>query len=430
MPRMPIPDTWRRPPPQQRFVKPSGAPLAPIIDEVTVEKPSVCRGEENLVTVKAHTEGHAEDAYLRYVVSGEDGDRVPLYLRDRSDEARGVQREVLVFGRGGVVTSVPLPAYEIRDCEVPAQLVIAHSMLANSETEFELQAKITTPSAKPVEVAYYRWDFGDGTQETSQIATVEHDFGGRPQDTMFSQDLITCTAMTADGVEITGRGSLQLMNVAFEELAERGVVRISSAMTPRFPEMDDRGVVRQKVHLWHFRPEAVQITRIVAVKNYLPSKTDGHTPEPHGEDLDPSVVLGGATSIPPGEGLMTQVELDPRGEALSRIDFYIEGVSAEGMPAHGNFSVMRPPDRPTKDNSEPVVSEYMKAKIQRAQELLGQAYVTDEDIWMLERDGQMDDIKPEDYPQTGDEPEPTRPPEGPTSTGWPQGTPPPNLEHH
>jgi hypothetical protein len=245
---------------------------------------------------------------------------------------------------------------------------------------------------------------------------------------MFAQDLVTCTAMTADGREITGRGSLELMNVAFEELAERGVVRISSAPTPRFPEMDDRGVVRQKVHLWHFRPEEVRITRVVAVKNYLPSTTDGHIPSPEGQDVDPSVLLG-QTAIPPGEGLMISVELDTRQERVSRVDYYIEGVSAEGMPAHGNFSVMKPPDAPTKENSQPV-SAYMAAKIQRAQQLLGQQYVTDEDIWALERDHQMDDIKQEDYPDTGDEPEPQRPPEGPTQSGWPQGTPPPNLQHH
>src|SRR4051794_30585712 len=36
-------------------------PLTPIIDSITVEKPRVCSGEENLVTVKAHTPEGKED---------------------------------------------------------------------------------------------------------------------------------------------------------------------------------------------------------------------------------------------------------------------------------------------------------------------------------------------------------------------------------
>src|ERR1700690_3235282 len=41
------------------------AVVPPIIDEVTVEKPEVCEGEENLVTVRAHTPD-GNDAYLHY----------------------------------------------------------------------------------------------------------------------------------------------------------------------------------------------------------------------------------------------------------------------------------------------------------------------------------------------------------------------------
>ena len=40
---------------------------------MTVEKPEVCAGEENLITVKAHTPGHKDDAYLKYLIGAGNG---------------------------------------------------------------------------------------------------------------------------------------------------------------------------------------------------------------------------------------------------------------------------------------------------------------------------------------------------------------------
>ena len=42
----------------------------PVIDDITVEKPSVCSGEENLITVKAHTTT-GTDELLHYVIDGQ-----------------------------------------------------------------------------------------------------------------------------------------------------------------------------------------------------------------------------------------------------------------------------------------------------------------------------------------------------------------------
>ena len=55
----------------------------------------------------------------------------------------------------------------------------------------------------------------------------------------------------------------------------------------------------------------------------------------------------------------------------------------------GSFSVMRPPPRPTADNSRPVVDPTLKAKILAAREILGKDTVNDEDLWELERQGRF-----------------------------------------
>src|SRR5690349_488437 len=40
---------------------------APVIDEVVLEKSEVCEGEENLVTVKAHSPDPEDDPFLHYM---------------------------------------------------------------------------------------------------------------------------------------------------------------------------------------------------------------------------------------------------------------------------------------------------------------------------------------------------------------------------
>src|SRR4051812_34007180 len=49
----------------------------PVFDEIRVEKEEVCEGEENLVTVRAHTTD-GNDPFLHYTVAGEAGAQVPV----------------------------------------------------------------------------------------------------------------------------------------------------------------------------------------------------------------------------------------------------------------------------------------------------------------------------------------------------------------
>ena len=54
---------------------------------------------------------------------------------------------------------------------------------------------------------------------------------------------------------------------------------------------------------------------------------------------------------------------------------------------------MRPPPPPSREHGAPVADPVLKAKILRAREELGQPNVTDEDIWRLERNGALGDLK-------------------------------------
>src|ERR1700722_10187247 len=104
------------PAPAGAKVAPDKAPdPPPVIDDISFEKMEVCSGEENLVTIKAHTV-NGTDPFLHYVVDGHMGSSVPLTLwNDANGQVMG-QHTVTVFGRGNVATSVPLPAYTVKDC--------------------------------------------------------------------------------------------------------------------------------------------------------------------------------------------------------------------------------------------------------------------------------------------------------------------------
>jgi hypothetical protein len=134
----------------------------------------------------------------------------------------------------------------------------------------------------------------------------------------------------------------------------------------------------------------------------------------------------GSSIIPPGKGLEFELKLDTRQEPnVFSMEYAIEGKDSEGLPVRGTFSAMRPPPRPTKENSNPVVDPLLKAKIIAARKILNRPYVTDEDLWALERQGKFAEINAKYAAEQGsvrpdDGREPTKdpgpPPEGPTAT--------------
>jgi hypothetical protein len=204
---------------------------------------------------------------------------------------------------------------------------------------------------------------------------------------MYSQVLVQ-VEVRGDGDEVViGRMNLQLINPVYEDFAAKGVVSLLIRLDPRFPEMGSDGVVRQGVRVFHLRPDPVHIDKVWVFRN----KT-GSTDTPKPEGISPESLLGSST-IPPGRGADIQLKLDTKENPnLFSVDYQLEGRDAEGHPVRGAFSIMRPPDRPTRDNSTPVVDPQLKAKIVAARKILNTEYVTDEDIWRLEREGKFADL--------------------------------------
>jgi hypothetical protein len=368
------------------------AAAAPIVDSITVEKDEVCEGEENLVTVRAHTPD-GNDAFLHYQLGASRGS--PAALRSfLDDRGRPTAHRVSVFGKNNVVTSAPVPSFRVKRCDASPTVVIEHRLRPNTAAEFELEARIVNmggvgaydAALASVVPRGFRWSFGDGTREDGREPRVVHSFAGRPQDALYSHFLVTVDVLAEDGRVLQGRHTIELLNPAFEAFAYKGIVVLFADLDPRFPVLS-AGVIDQGVRLWHTRPGIVTITKVTVTTRRL----DGQrSPAAH---PSPGSVLGAAV-IPPGRGLELRALLDTRAEpdTFSR-DYALEGHAHDGHPVRGAFSVMRPPALPSKERHEPISDPLLVAKVKMAREVLHREYVTDEDIWALERAGQFDGLR-------------------------------------
>jgi hypothetical protein len=369
---------------------------APVIDEIQVEKPEVCSGEDNLITIRAHTVNGTNE-FLHYVIDGAMGASVPVRLSlDEQGEVVG-QHFVRVFGRTNTEVTVPLPKYKVKDCQ-PARIVMVEQRLrANSNSDFDFYARVVTLPPReaekrgaidPFNPVAYTWNFGDGATDKTAAALASHSYEGRAQDTLYSYYTVGVEVRDAKGVKLTGRTTVPLINPAFEAFARKGVVQLLVALEPRFPELDSEGRVVEHVRLWHTRPENVTIESAMQV-DYFESGAGQRQPQA----IDPAALLG-TTTIPAGKnGIVTTVVLDTEAKpGIFSITYQLSGKSADGHPAMGSFSVMKPPARPTRDNSDPVVDSKKEAKILAAREILHQDVVTDEDLWRLEREGKFADL--------------------------------------
>ncbi|TQF16044.1 hypothetical protein FJV41_10235 [Myxococcus llanfairpwllgwyngyllgogerychwyrndrobwllllantysiliogogogochensis] len=376
-------------------VRPAPKPApAPIIDSVTVEKQEVCSGEDNLINVRAHSPD-GNDAYLHTTIGAGIGMRVPLRVWREPDGTYELPT-VTVFGKDNVATTVQVPRYTVKDCE-PERLVEVFSRRApNTEEDFEFLARILEPPRRdkaaraPFTPVRFVWTFDDQHTVTTSTPMVTQTLSPdvtRPR-SMYVQHLVRVDVFDATGKKVTGRSSLQLLDSTFENFDKKGVVTILAVGTPRFPVEDADGVVRQSFRLSHRWKGPVRLERVTALR--------ARTPEPDAPPLpeDTEEVNLGVDTLPEGRGVDIPASLDTRSESgVTQVTYLLEGTTADGHPARGTFSVMRPPPRPTRENSTPVTDPLLLAKVKRARELLGQPFVTDEDLWRLEREGRFKDLK-------------------------------------
>ena len=341
------------------------------------------------------------------------GSSVPLRLLLGEDGRVEGQHVISVFGQSNVAVTVPVPEYKVKDCQPERVVMVESRVQPNTWGDFDFVAKVVALPRRPREFAARdRTGPSLPSRTRGPSATVmplrrrgppyRTTTRGGPQDSLYSYFAVRVDVRDAGGEILTGRTTLPLINQAFEAFARKGIVQLLIALDPRFPDLGPDGRVVQNVRLWHTRAEPVTIDA-AAVTRYFEGASGETQPQP----IDVAALLG-TTTVPPGkDGLTTSVVLDTITDpGVFSMTYRLSGHSPDGHPVMGSFSVMRPPPRPTADNSQAVVDPTLKAKIVAAREILGKDTVNDEDLWQLERQGRFADITPASDAPAG---EPARP---------------------
>jgi hypothetical protein len=371
----------RRRPPVSAITRAQRVPSRPVIDEVLVEKRSVCEGEENLITVIAHSD---DGGSLRYIVGGERGSSVPVRAFLEPDGTQPTQY-VRVLGASDVEASVPIPRYEVRPCRAPRWIELQLRQRPNAEAHYEVTATLrSTPGEPKFEAASFEWSFGDGEKQVTSSPVTEHSYDDREQVSAYSSYLIQVTAVSTRGERLVGRRGIELLNAAFDDLERVGHVTLLNRPTPRAPQLGADGRVVQRFQIHHVHKQPVLLDQVVV---------RGHTRDDDGdaqaEELDPTQVLG-LDEIPTGRGVEVTLSFDAARESgLFMKSFELSGHTPDGLPASGRLTIMRPQQPPTRDDHVPVDDPALIAKIIAAQRLLDKEIVSQDEIYMLERDGRL-----------------------------------------
>ncbi|MBI5482690.1 MAG: PKD domain-containing protein [Deltaproteobacteria bacterium] len=397
----------------------------PVIDEIMVEKKEVCEGEENLVTVRAHTT-NGTDTFLHYTIGSYAGAAVPVrsWLDHRG---KTPAQYVQVFGRNNVAAYAEIPEFTVKKCKPNRAAYVTAHLRENTFGEFDFRAQVVdmgakdNPDARPLKPVRYSWSFGDDTTEVTEVPVVTHSYENRAQDSMYSYFMVTVVVEGEGGEKVIGRMNHALMNPAFEDLAYKGIVVLFTSLNPRFAEVSEDGNVNQGVRIWHVRPEPVTIEKVTVKRYYVPAKETGE--DEFSEEKGDVWKILGQNLIPAGPGLEIVAAENARAERnWLYVTYLLEGKSADGFPASGAFSVMMPTKLPTKDDHEPVTDPMLVARIVAAQRILGKQMISDYDLQRLEAEGRFENLKPHPADKIRNPappptvPPPPSPPEGPMNT--------------
>lgn len=324
---------------------PPAEPDQPIIDEVTVDKTAVCRGEENFINVKART-GNGSDAFLaahfvdpttHRVLSGT---RIPFRLEDMPERLM----EVIVEGRGGTTRVASVPHIDVKDCSVTRRLAVETARLAERPDRVAFVARVMEraagaagPAVAAMAPSSYEWDFGDQSMLTTAGPEVEHSYESRDQSAAQSSFVVTVKAKDAAGNEVSGSRSVWFPNAGFLPLVMENRVAISVGVR----EANAADDAPEQIWLYHGYPSPVRIER-VRVRETVLDAPDQPERETMSRDYAPEALLG-FSELPRGQSVTSRdlTALQPSAETAVRyVD--IVGHAADGRPASGTFTLLRP----------------------------------------------------------------------------------------
>jgi hypothetical protein len=368
------------------------------IRNVTVDKPSVCRGEKVTVRVEADDfEGKADwllpsiagsPAWTStMVVPGAKAGRykIPVMLTDP---------DVAPVGKAAPYQQTSV-FVELKDCELATSLGVATRKASAREEDVYVRAQYhTTGSETP---AGYAWDFGDGSGKvTTREATTRHLYPGEEQRgtgrRVFSY-VVHADAVDASGkVLASGVTDLSLRNRAEEDERTRQRIDLMADYSP-LAKTEANGDHTLDVTIHNLSAGESATLDSLEYQVLSCDATPTTTTEQHGAGE-----VFASVTVPP-RGSVAGHMVWPAGSSACRVDVSVHGTSApSGYPAYAGFSMrvqLTGPgvtafDHPADDETAAAQAK-TAAAIDDAMAKLHKNVLTKEDIELLVSQGQMDE---------------------------------------
>lgn len=345
-----------------------------IIQEIKLEKTTVCAGEDVMVTVTGRNPG-GDDGNLVYRIGNIRGN--PAILRFN----RTGTREFYVVARNeGTGIDFKKVEIEVVDCPGKAFLVVDGKLasLKSEEAEFEVLKKSGIGNQ-----CTYEWKFGDGSTAKSDHGFTTHNYALRDQKSFQSSFTITVTATDTEGRSATGRCSISFPNIHY----------FSSMMNDMIIPAQYDNFPAQKESLLEV---PIAFKNIYSVDASFSGATIELKPCSAGQPQTTAVTIGsimGATRLPAGETTKDLLRLDrsifPAGTC--NLVIKLTGELADNRPVSSTIYLNIVPTGPGGGDRDKKVSDReMIEKLEKAAKILGRDRpITPDDLKRLEKEGKL-----------------------------------------
>jgi hypothetical protein len=348
-----------------------------LIDDVTVDKPTVCQNEPVTLTVSASSAGTGKVPVVS--IGGLPGTTRTLQFGG----AAGPRRVAVVAGVAGGPTSVRDVVVNVTDCAA-GTVYAAIGFGPNPFHENTVDLVVRNPTKLGRTAPEYIWDFGDGKSATTTVPYVNHDYtAALGRDVEFNPFNVTLTVRESGKPDLVSKKSLTVANLyAFNK--RRGTIQPPVQYSP---ELSKSGTnLTNTLNVKNLEDQPVTLTQKIVE---LVSCTDTTEPTVLSTTTEAISVAAKSTLAVPVSVPSSALSSDTCG-----VNVYFKGKSAS------NLSVVVSANFEAKERARhPVTGAAKKAILRQIVEqnlVSNPDRITDEDIYRLAAEGRISGVPAEE----------------------------------
>ncbi len=357
-------------------IKPYEVKRTPFIRNVILEKNTVCVGEDFLVTIESN-DPEGRDADLISSIGPSMGN--PVIMRFTIPGKHKIIATVRDFKR----IDTKVEEIEVVECSSKPAVYLEARLhpFRMEEGEFEVM-KLQNLKGN----CTYEWDFGDGKSTTTTRGYTTHNYGLRDQKRFNTSYMVKVTVTDEKQVSVTARASLDFPNIQWisGHMGSMSVPVIFNRFLDSKNNEFRTDISMKNIHSQDLTFNDADITLTLCNS---PGVTQNLTV--NASSFMPKTNLSGGEVIR-GDISFKESVVPKSACAVAVI---IHGKLSDGKPVslEMNFTIPADSMALNSKNSVEVEDHGLDRKIQMAKRILGRDYVTQDDLYTLEKEGKFND---------------------------------------